>query len=73
MGPPEIGLPHFNGNGMGESFSTVPSGTLHLISPASIPTLEAHDAVVLALDETPDVVEGEVVYPRTFILVQGFD
>ena len=35
---------------------------------ASIPTLEAHQAVVVALDETPDVVEGDVVYPRTVIL-----
>lgn len=35
---------------------------------ASIPTLEAHKAVVLALDEKPDTVEGDVAYPRTVIL-----
>jgi uncharacterized protein (DUF1330 family) len=35
---------------------------------ASIPTLETHKAVVLALDEMPDVVEGDVSYPRTVIL-----
>ena len=34
---------------------------------ASIPTLEAHKAVVLALDEKPDTVEGDVAYPRTVI------
>ena len=35
---------------------------------ASIPTLEAHHSVVLALDEKPDAVEGGVAYPRTVIL-----
>jgi uncharacterized protein (DUF1330 family) len=35
---------------------------------AAIPTLETHKAGVLALDETPDVVEGDVSYPRTVIL-----
>ncbi|MFT4591395.1 MAG: hypothetical protein ACI80M_000710 [Gammaproteobacteria bacterium] len=35
---------------------------------ASIPTLDAHHAVVLALDEKPDAVEGDVMHPRTVVL-----
>ena len=35
---------------------------------AAGPTLDAHNARLLALDETPDVIEGEVAYPRTVIL-----
>ena len=35
---------------------------------AASPTLEAHGARLLALDESPEVVEGEVSYPRTVIL-----
>jgi len=32
------------------------------------PTLLAHDAKVLAIDETPVIVEGAIDYPRTVIL-----
>ena len=32
------------------------------------PTLEAHQVKLLALDENPENVEGEVEYPRTVIL-----
>jgi len=35
---------------------------------AAIATLETHKAVLLALNEMPDAVEGEVTYPRTVIL-----
>jgi uncharacterized protein (DUF1330 family) len=33
-----------------------------------LPSLQAHGARVLAFDETPHVVEGEVPYPRTVII-----
>ena len=32
------------------------------------PTLIAHDAKVLALDESPVIVEGSVDYPRTVVI-----
>ena len=35
---------------------------------AATPTLAAHNALVLAVDETPDVIEGETPYPRSVIL-----
>lgn len=35
---------------------------------AASPTLVAHNAKLLALDEAPEVVEGQVDYPRTVIL-----
>lgn len=34
----------------------------------AMPTLEPHNAKVLALDETPIVIEGTVDYPRTVIV-----
>lgn len=35
---------------------------------AAGPTLEAHGVELMAMDESPDVVEGQVPYPRTVIL-----
>ena len=35
---------------------------------AAGPTFAGHDVKILASDETPDVVEGEVPYPRTVII-----
>lgn len=34
----------------------------------AVPTLEAHAVKVLALDETPTMIEGEAEFPRTVIL-----
>ena len=34
----------------------------------AVPTLEAHNVKVLALDEAPTMVEGETEFPRTVIL-----
>jgi uncharacterized protein (DUF1330 family) len=34
----------------------------------ALPTIQAHGGRVLAFDETPEVVEGAVEYPRTVIL-----
>jgi len=34
----------------------------------AIPTITAHAGRILAFDETPEVVEGEVGFPRTVIL-----
>lgn len=34
----------------------------------ALPTIQAGGGRVLAFDETPEVVEGEVAYPRTVIL-----
>ena len=35
---------------------------------AAIPTLQAHRVRLVALDETPAVIEGAIEYPRTVIL-----
>lgn len=35
---------------------------------AAGPTFAGHDVKFLASDETPDVIEGEVPYPRTVII-----
>jgi uncharacterized protein (DUF1330 family) len=35
---------------------------------AAVPTLQAHRARLIALDEAPVVIEGDVTYPRTVIL-----
>jgi uncharacterized protein (DUF1330 family) len=34
----------------------------------ALPTIQAHGGRVLAFDETPEVVEGTIGYPRTVIL-----
>ncbi len=34
----------------------------------ALPTIQAHGGRVVAFDETPEVVEGEVAHPRTVIL-----
>ena len=34
----------------------------------ALPTISAHGGRVVAFDETPDVVEGTVEYPRTVIV-----
>jgi uncharacterized protein (DUF1330 family) len=34
----------------------------------AIPTLTAHNAKVLALDESPEVIEGSIQFPRTVII-----
>jgi len=34
----------------------------------ALPTIQAHGGRVLAFDETPEVVEGEIDHPRTVIL-----
>ncbi len=34
----------------------------------AIPTLQAHNAKVLAVDETPGIIEGTVDYPRTVVI-----
>jgi len=34
----------------------------------AVPTLEAHDVRVLALDEAPVMIEGDIDFPRTVIL-----
>lgn len=33
-----------------------------------IPTIQSHGGRILGFDESPEVVEGEVAYPRTVIL-----
>ena len=34
----------------------------------ALPTIQSHRGRVVAYDETPDVVEGTVDYPRTVVL-----
>ena len=34
----------------------------------AIPTLQAHNAKVLAVDDTPGIIEGTVDYPRTVVI-----
>ena len=34
----------------------------------ALPTIRAHGGRVVAFDETPEVVEGEIEYPRTVIV-----
>ena len=34
----------------------------------ALPTINAHGGRVVAFDETPEVVEGEIGYPRTVIV-----
>ena len=34
----------------------------------AIPTIEQHGGKILAFDESPEIVEGQIAYPRTVIL-----